>query len=129
MFAVLFPLFSFPILLVLFVRMRQHDALDRRRAAVGHTMLDRQEERRRQRQLNKENWGKGLGSVKTVNGILMDPFRCEYYQIKKYNFSREQSMSMMYLEHSFILLPKNVLHFVSASAHHGNPDNVHVRLS
>ena len=42
-------------------------------------MIDREEEIRRQkfldRKMHKENHGAGIGAVKTVVGVMMDPYR------------------------------------------------------
>ena len=77
--SIILPLFSVPYLLYLYIRMRNKDKMDRRRAAAGYPMLDREEEMRRQkfldRKMHKENQGAGIGGVKTVVGIMMDPYR------------------------------------------------------
>ena len=77
--SIVLPLFSVPYLLYLYMRMRNRDKMDRRRAAAGYPMIDREEEVRRQklldRKMHKENQGAGIGGVKTVVGVMMDPYR------------------------------------------------------
>ena len=77
--AILLPLFSVPYLLYLYLRMRNKDKWDRRRARAGYPMLDEEEQIRRQKLLDrkarKENGCEGMGAVKTVVGIMMDPYR------------------------------------------------------
>ena len=79
MVSILLPLFSVPVLLYLYLKMRNKDKCDRRRAREGFPMLDQEEQIRRHklldRKMRKDNGGAGMGAVKTVVGVMMDPYR------------------------------------------------------
>ena len=75
--AILFPLFSVPFLLYLFLRMRNRDKMDRRREAAGYPMLDLQEERYILRFTDHANWS-SLFSFRSINiPILVAPWNFE----------------------------------------------------